>query len=182
MSGLVIILSGPSCAGKGSLAKGSGLPLAASYTTRPPKPRDKPGEYIYVSEQGFKVAWQANKMLEHSQHFDSLYGLAKPKPNDVLITDIDVDGALKLKNRSGVILIGVLPPDPIVDVCLKRLRARGDETEEEILARIDRIRYESELILEHWPRIIRNENLLDAQHQLKVIIANSCKKRGIIYP
>lgn len=182
MSGLIVILSGPSCAGKASLAKSTGLKIAPSYTTRPPKPRDQPGEYVYVSEQGFKIAWQANKLLEYSKHFDNLYGLARPKTDQVLITDIDVDGALKLKKKSSVVLVGVLPPDPIVEVCLERLRARGDETEEEIASRVDRIKYESDLILEHWPKVIRNDVLSQAQQQLKIIIANSCKKRGIPYP
>ena len=78
-----------------------------------------------------------------------------------------------------VVLVGVLPPDPIVETCLSRLEDRGDETQAEILERQDRIKYEADLILSQWPKIIRNENLADAQHELRVIIANSCRARGI---
>lgn len=180
MTGLIVVLSGPSGAGKASVAKGSGLQIAPSWTTRPPKSRDQPGEYIYVDKQEFEAGWRAGKLLECDEHFGNLYGLAKPPANKVLITDIDVNGALKLKDSPGeVLFIGILPPDPIVETCLSRLMARGDETDTEIQEREDRIKYEAGLILSQWPRIIRNENLADAQRQLKVIIANSCRARGI---
>ena len=182
MTGLIIVLSGPSGAGKASVAKGSGLEIAPSWTTRPPKSRDQPGEYVYVTEEEFTSGWETNKLLEYDPHFGNLYGLAKPPPNKVLITDIDVNGALKLKEMPNVVLIGVLPPDPITETCLSRLRKRGDESDLEILDREDRIRYESELILSQWPKIIRNESLLEARRQLKTIIANSCRARGITLP
>ncbi len=182
MTGLIIVVSGPSGAGKASVGKASGLEIAPSWTSRQPKSRDQPGEYVYVSKTEFMHGWEAGKLLEYNEHFGNLYGLATPPPNKVLITDIDVNGALNLKDMPNVVLVGVLPPDPIVETCLRRLIERGDETEAEILERQDRIKYEAGLILSRWPKIIRNENLADAQRQLKVIIANSCHARGIALP
>ncbi|MBA3679226.1 hypothetical protein H0W80_03510 [Candidatus Saccharibacteria bacterium] len=182
MTGLIFILSGPSGTGKASVAKGSGLEIAPSWTTREPKPRDQPGEYVHVTKHDFSKGWQSGQLLEYNEHFSNLYGLAKPAAGKVLITDIDVNGALSLKDRPDVILVGILPADPIVETCLNRLRGRGDELEAEIIERKARIEYEAETILSEWPRIIRNHNLADAQRQLRVMISNICRSRGITLP
>ncbi len=181
MQGLIVVVSGPSGAGKASITKGCGLEIAQSWTTRSPKSRDMPGEYRYVSREEFMEGVCADQLLEHDEHFGNMYGLAKPPEGKVVITDVDVNGALKLRERPDVILVGVLPPDPIVEICLQRLHARGDETTDEILDRKDRIKYESELILAEWPRIIRNDDIVSARQQLKTIIANCCKTRKIPY-
>jgi len=182
MTGLIIILSGPSGAGKASVAKGSGLKIAPSWTTREPRPRDQPGEYVYVTKHEFNEGMQAGQLLEYNEHFSNLYGLAKPAIGKVLITDIDVNGALKLKDLPDIILVGILPADPIVETCLNRLRGRGDESEAEILERKARIEYEAETILSEWPRVIINHNLADAQRQLRIMIANVCRSRRITLP
>ncbi len=181
MQGLLIVISGPSGAGKASVAKGCGLEIAQSWTTRLPKSRDMPGEYKYVTKKEFMEGVGNGLLLEHDEHFGNLYGLAKPPAGKVVITDIDVNGARNLRHRPDVLLVGILPPDPIVETCLRRLRERGDESEEEILERRDRISYEAELILSEWPKIIRNDNLSDARKQLRIIIANCCKARNIAY-
>ncbi len=181
MQGLLIVISGPSGAGKASIAKASGLAIAQSWTTRKRKSRDMPGEYNYVTRREFMEGIRTGQLLEHDEHFGNLYGLAKPPAGKVVITDIDVNGARKLRDRPDVILVGVLPPDPIIETCLQRLRARGDESEDEILDRIERIKYESELILAEWPKIIRNDDLSAARQQLRIIIANCCKARQIAY-
>lgn len=181
MSGLIIVISGPSGAGKASVAKGSGLEIAQSWTTRAPKPRDQPGEYRYVSKADFLEGLNSNKLLESDEHFGNYYGLAKPPSGRVVITDIDVNGARKIRDRDDVVLVGILPPDPIVETCLARLYERGDESAEEIQDRKDRIQYEAELILSEWPKIIRNDDLSSARNQLRTIITNSCRKRQIAY-
>lgn len=179
---LTIIISGPRGSGKSSVAKGSNLALAQSWTTREPKDRDRPGEYFYVTRTEFEAGWEAGVLLERDEHFGNLYGLCAVAEDSVRITDIDVNGALCLKDRPDVLLVGVLPPEPIRLVVEDRLRKRGDETEAELQDSLDRVDYEVEQIRAHWPYIIINDDLDAAQQQLRVIIRNACKRRGIQHP
>ena len=117
----LIILSGPSGVGKGTivkklLKKGS-FALSISCTTRAPRKGEKDGvSYFFISKQKFSDMVEEGGFLEYSNHFDNFYGTPKAfveeqlKTHDVIL-EIEVDGALQAKKaHPESILIMILPP------------------------------------------------------------------------
>jgi guanylate kinase len=143
----VFIISAPSGSGKSTLvsrilAADSGLRFSVSYTTRPPRGHEKPGEsYIYISRAEFENRLSNNEFLEYAEVFGNYYGtnrevlrLAQSEGKD-LILDIDVQGARQLKERiHEAVSIFILPPSR--DVLEQRLRSRSEDAEEVIQRRL----------------------------------------------
>ena len=151
MKNLLIVLSGPSGVGKGTiikklLAKG-GYALSVSCTTRAMREGETDGKsYFFISKRQFLKMIEENGFLEYSNHFENYYGTPKKfveeqlKSRDVIL-EIEVDGALKGKQAyPEALLIMVLPPD--VNELRNRLKKRGTESPEKIEERLKRTDYE----------------------------------------
>ncbi len=147
----LIILSGPSGVGKGTivkklLKKGS-FALSISCTTRAPRKGEKDGvSYFFISKQKFSDMVEEGGFLEYSNHFDNFYGTPKAfveeqlKTHDVIL-EIEVDGALQAKKaHPEAILIMILPPS--VEELKARLIKRGSEDMHTIEKRVKRMEYE----------------------------------------
>jgi guanylate kinase len=113
-----------------------------SYTTRPRRGNERPGEsYIYISRQDFLDRIQNNEFLEYAEVFGNYYGTnrevleqAQSEGKD-LILDIDVQGARQLKESiPEAVTIFVLPPSR--DILEQRLRSRSEDSEEVIQRRL----------------------------------------------
>ena len=152
MRNVLIVLSGPSGVGKGTVAKklverNENLALSISCTTRKPRTGEVDGrEYFFVDKNHFLKTVNDNGFLEYSEHFENCYGtpkdfvLEKLKSNDVLL-EIDVNGGLNVKdNYKDAVLIMLLPPS--LEEVRRRLKARNTETDEKIELRMQRIEYE----------------------------------------
>ena len=149
---VLIVLSGPSGVGKGTIAKelvkrNENISLSISCTTRKPRNGEVHGrEYFFVEKQEFLNKINEGGFLEYSEHFENIYGtpkdfvLNKLNEKDVLL-EIDVNGGLKVKESyPEAVLIMLLPPSE--DELKKRLIGRSTETEEQINLRMQRIGYE----------------------------------------
>ncbi|HZQ53596.1 MAG TPA: guanylate kinase [Bryobacteraceae bacterium] len=143
----VFIISAPSGSGKSTLvsrllARDPRLRFSVSYTTRPRRGNERPGEsYIYISRQDFLDRIQNNEFLEYAEVFGNYYGTnrevleqAQSEGKD-LILDIDVQGARQLKESiPEAVTIFVLPPSR--DILEQRLRSRSEDSEEVIQRRL----------------------------------------------
>ena len=151
MKNLLIVLSGPSGVGKGTivnnlLSKG-GYALSVSCTTRPPREGEVEGKsYFFISKQDFLDTVKQNGFLEYSNHFENYYGTPKKfveeqlKHKDVIL-EIEVDGALQVKKaHPEALLIMILPPSE--KELVARLKGRGTESDEKIAERVKRMEYE----------------------------------------
>ena len=178
----LIVLSGPSGVGKGTivdrLLKSGGYSLSISCTTREKRPAEKDGiSYFFISREEFVKKIQDGGFLEYSEHFGNLYGTPKDfverklKTNDVIL-EIEVNGALNVKKAyPEALLIMILPPS--ADELKNRLLKRG-ETELTIAERMKRLEYE--LSKKHlYDGAVINDDLDEAVKEIETIINKSKK-------
>lgn len=180
MRNVLIVLSGPSGVGKGTIAKilverNKGLGLSISCTTRGPRNGEQDGrEYFFISKVDFEKKIQENGFLEYSEHFENFYGTPKDyvekslETKDVIL-EIDVNGGLNAKNNyPNAILVMIVPPS--LEELKNRLVARGTETEEKINLRLQRIDYELSK-KDLYDYVVVNDNLSDAIVEIEQIIS-----------
>ncbi len=145
-SGLLLVVSAPSGAGKTSLlaaliADDDQLRVAVSHTTRPRRPGENDGEdYHFVSQAEFAAMLARNDFLEHAEVFGKLYGTAKSaivselgRGRDMIL-EIDWQGAQQIRKRLPLaVSIFIMPPSRAALV--ERLNARGQDDPDVIAAR-----------------------------------------------
>lgn len=143
----IFIISAPSGSGKSTLVNSllacePGLIFSVSYTTRAPRGAEQEGrEYHFVSREEFRRMIEAGEFIEWAEVFGDYYGThrryvdqGRAEGRDVVL-DIDVQGARQLKEKlPGAVSIFILAPSR--QELEKRLRARGDVSEDVIRKRL----------------------------------------------
>ena len=184
---LVFIVSGPSGSGKSTLVTKllelPGMMFSISATTRKPRPTERDGEwYNFVSEQEFERMVHSDELLEHACVFGrhnygtprKWIGLARDRGLD-LVLEIDVQGAEQVKHKlPGSVTILILPPSR--QDLEKRIRARGEDSEEDILRRLDRARQEM-MRYREYDYIVVNDDLERAGREVQAI-ASAARSRS----
>ena len=179
--GIVIVVSGFSGAGKGTLMKRlvqeyDGYALSISATTREPRPGEKDGrEYFFLSREQFEKRIEDHALIEHAEYCGNYYGTPRDYVEKMLaegrdvILEIEVQGALKIKEQyPDALLLFVSTPDAAE--LRRRLSGRGTETEEVIQERLHRAAKEAEGI-ENYDYIVINDDLETCVKELHGIIA-----------
>ena len=179
--GIIIVVSGFSGAGKGTLMKElikryQGYALSVSATTRDPRPGEENGrEYFFVSNEEFEKLIAENGLIEHAGYVNHYYGTPRKFVEDKLaqgidvILEIEIQGALQIKEQyPDAVLLFVMPPSAAE--LEKRLRGRGTETEEVIKQRLKRAKEES-VGIEKYDYIVVNDDLDECVERLHNIIS-----------
>lgn len=179
--GLLLVLSGPSGVGKGtvksSIVENKVFPFeySVSMTTRKPRPGEVDGkDYYFVSEERFKEAIKCGELLEYNKYVNHYYGtpLAPVKKmisegKDVLL-EIDVNGAKKVReNMPDGVFIFLTPPD--LHTLHLRLENRGTESEDVIKGRIKQARNEI-LVMQDYDYAVVNDTVANAVDHIKAIV------------
>lgn len=145
--GLLLVVSGPSGAGKGTICKvlmdrNKDIKLSVSATTRQPRNGEVEGEnYYFLTHEKFNDMISKNEFLEYASTYSNFYGTPKgpvmeslEKGQDVVL-EIEMQGARQVKQiYPEAILIFVLPPT--LNELQSRLSSRGTETEEQMQERL----------------------------------------------
>jgi guanylate kinase len=180
---LVLIVSGPSGSGKSTLVERilelPGTMLSVSCTTRRPRKTERDGEwYNFVTEAEFQRMVASGEFLEYAQVFGkNWYGTPRKSLEDALarkkdlVLEIDVQGALQVKHKlPGAIALFVLPPSRAE--LERRIRARGQDSEDEICRRLERARQEM-LSYSSYDFAIINDDLERAGREAQAIALGS---------
>ena len=151
--GKLFVISGASGVGKSTvltkvMASREDLRFSVSATTRAPRPGEQDGvNYHFLSREAFEKRIAAGALLDYTEYCGNYYGTPRKETEAVLasgknlVLEIEVMGAANVKRHyPEAIAIMLLPPSYAEQE--KRLRGRGTETEEKILARLERTKEE----------------------------------------
>lgn len=178
--GIMIVVSGFSGAGKGTLMKKlvqeyDDYALSVSATTRNPRPGEENGrEYFFLKKDEFEQKIAENGLIEYACYCDNYYGTPRAYVEEQLasgkdvILEIEIQGALKVKKQyPDALMLFVMPPS--AEELRRRLEARGTETKEVIDKRMRRAVEEAKGI-EEYEYIVINDDLDICVRELHEII------------
>ncbi len=184
--GLLVVVSGFSGAGKGTLMKAlidhyDNYALSVSATTRAPREGEVHGkDYFFISREEFERRIGEGDFIEHALYVGNYYGTPKSFVQQKLdagtdvILEIDSEGGAQIRKIfPDAVLIFVVTKD--VGTLVSRLRKRGTENEEQIRARLRKAETEADRA-EQYDYLLVNDDLDDALRQLHGIIQSEHRK------
>ena len=186
-NGLLLVVSGPSGVGKGTLVKAlmernSKIKMSVSATTREPRPGEIEGvHYFFKSEEEFKAMVDRGEFLEYIHVFGTkYYGTPRSfveqhlKNGYDVILEIDVQGAMKVKQAfPDAVLMFITAPS--MSEIKSRLIGRGTETMEQVEKRFATA-FEEVKMIPHYDYVIVNDVVDVAVHHMEAILeAERCR-------
>ena len=177
--GNLFVISGASGVGKSTvlgkvMAARNDLAFSVSATTRAPRPGEIEGKsYYFVSKEKFLDMIEKDEFLEYDAHMDNFYGTPKSQLEEKLqlghvILDIEPVGAFNVRKvRPDATLIFIAPPS--LAELERRLRSRGDTSEEQIGLRTQRAQWEMEQSRQYDHVVVNDRVETCAEEILKII-------------
>lgn len=179
--GFLLILSGPSGCGKGTVGQAllremEDLVFSISVTTRKPRFNEVDGEnYFFVNEERFREMVEKDELLEHAHVHTNYYGTPRDfvfneiEKGEIVLLEIDVQGALQVKEKyKEAVFVFLLPPT--MDELKQRIVKRGTESEEDIERRFTNAFKELDFVGE-YDYFVVNDTVDDAVKDIQAIIA-----------
>lgn len=177
--GLLIVVSGPSGAGKGTvmskLITGGDYALSVSATTRSPREGEKDGvNYFFKTRDEFEKMIANNDFLEYAEFCGNFYGTPMPYVSQKLnegknvILEIEVKGAFQVKERCPEAVLIFLAP-PSMKELEARLVGRGTETADVIAKRLARALDELDLV-DDYDYVVINDDIDEAVSDIRAIV------------
>lgn len=186
--GILIVVSGFSGAGKGTLMKEllkryDNYALSVSMTTRAPREGEVDGEsYFFVDKETFERTIAEDGLIEYASYCGNYYGTPREYVEKCLqdgrdvILEIEIQGALKVKEKfPETLLLFVMPPSAAE--LKRRLEGRGTESPEVIRERLVRASEEAEGI-ENYEYLIINDDLDECVREMHDII-NAARRNPV---
>lgn len=194
-SGMLCVVSGPSGSGKTTLCRrfsesdGNAV-YAVSATTRAPREGERDGvDYHFLERAEFEAGIARGDFLEHAEVHGRLYGTLKSEVlghlqagRDVLM-DIDVQGAALVRRSTDPLI-----QEALVDIFIllpgeaelvKRVRARGTETEEQLALRLHNAREESQHWSEYRYTLVSGDRETDFETFRSILLGERCRSRRL---
>lgn len=179
--GMLIVLSGPSGVGKGTVRKeifsqeGNNFDYSISMTTRQMRPGEVNGkDYYFVSKEEFEKEIADGGMLEYAQYVDNYYGTPLKYVNEMLdagkdvFLEIEVKGAMQVREKvSDGLFIFLTLPD-LMEL-RQRIINRGTDDLETIDKRMEKAKDEIEM-MQNYDYAVVNDEVTKAAEKIKTII------------
>ncbi|GAX01144.1 guanylate kinase [Secundilactobacillus hailunensis] len=191
--GMLIVLSGPSGVGKGTVRKAlfdepdTDFQYSISMTTRKPREGEKDGvDYFFVSKEQFEENIKNGEMLEYAKYVDNYYGTPLKYVNETLnsgkdvFLEIEVNGAMQVRaNVPDAVFVFLTPPDLME---LKhRLINRGTEEMNVINARIKKAVGEIKM-MRNYDYAVVNDEVENAVARIRTIIRSERLRVNRVMP
>lgn len=184
--GVLIVISGPSGAGKGTICKElldkhNNIYISVSATTRSPRAGEVDGiNYYFLTKESFEEKVSQNGFLEYANVHGNFYGTPKVNVEKMLeegkdvILEIDIQGALQVKeNFSEGVFIFILPPS--MEELKQRIIKRGSETPESLMKRF-KSAYKEINFVSRYNYAVVNDEVETATEKIEAIInAEKCR-------
>lgn len=179
--GKLFVISGASGVGKSTVLKlvmegRDDLKFSVSATTRPPRPGEVDGvHYYFVTRERFEEMIRQDAFLEYDAHADNYYGTPRAQAEEkmeqgLLLLDIEPMGAKQVKQAApDAVLIFIMPPSR--QELERRLRSRGDTSEEQMQLRLERAAWEIDQRA-WYDYVVVNDDARRCADEILTIIAN----------
>lgn len=184
--GLLVVVSGPSGCGKGTICKellrrNKDIVISISATTRKPRNGEVEGvNYFFIDKEQFDAMVQNDEFIEYANVHGNFYGtpkkfvLDKLKNGESILFEIDVQGAIQIKKMyPKAVLIFIAPPS--MEELKNRIVGRGTESKSDIEKRYENAFKELEYIKEYEYMVINDEVMNAVEKIESIIMAEKCK-------
>ncbi|MGL4739814.1 MAG: guanylate kinase [Sarcina sp.] len=184
--GVLIVISGPSGAGKGTICKAllekhKEISLSVSATTRSPREGEVDGvNYHFLTKDDFVARLEENDFLEYAKVYGNYYGTPKSNVEKILesgkdvILEIDIQGALKVKEQSKEgVFIFILPPS--MEELKQRIIKRGSETQESLMTRFKSAYKEINYVSKYNYAVVNDTVEMAVSKIEAILLAEKCR-------
>ncbi|MBO8176473.1 MAG: guanylate kinase [Bacillus sp. (in: Bacteria)] len=189
--GLLIVLSGPSGVGKGTVRKAlfeqenTQFEYSISMTTRPPREGEVDGvDYFFKTREEFERLIKEGKLLEYAEYVGNYYGTPVDYVKETMdagkdvFLEIEVQGAKQVREKFPDGLFIFLAP-PSLEELKNRIVSRGTETEELIINRLEEAKKEIEM-MDLYDYVVVNDQVELACERIKAIVkAEHCRRERV---